>query len=627
MASTWCIPPSSGAYTLVGDAHTKFTRKGDDLYRLVVDQLGAVDDVGIAPVEFNVTFDFDGQLTPFQRPDTPELDAGAFQFQRPGDVAPPPTFMPAPVDGTAPPELDAVAPTLTFGQKPVRPTISVPQMPGDPDPLDMPVMPDMPLPSLPTFEQLALPTLPVIDLPQFTSQLPVLIEPPFDDNWTFQPQPYVSQLKDQLYGTIERMLQAKTALPEAIEAAIFQKGRSRQEIETAREVDQALAEFGARGWNTPNGILTAQVRDIRQRGQDRIAEFNRDAIVKQFEETLANLRLALAQGAALEGVYINLHVEEQRFALEAARFAREATMAVLQYRLSVFQTRMQGYQIEAQVLRDRIQSELAKVELFRAQLEGERLRGEINDQRVRLYSEQIRALSLMADFYRNQVEAVKTKADVQRLVFDRYKTAMDGFDSRWRAYVSEWQGYTAGVEGEGKRADLYRTLVDAQGKRVDAWATGENLKIERERLRTQQFGQQLGAWQALIAKRESDLSTERSRLAAVSSLVDAQARMYTASASVEQAASAASDRSFELGLSRSRAHMEAGSRNAELMLQQAKFLTDQLLSINDTKLKVGAQLTAASWSAVNYSAGVSASVGQSTSCSQNFSFNGEIADA
>lgn len=627
MASTWCLPPSSGAYTLVGDAHDKFTRKGDDLYKLVVDQLGGLDNTGISPVEFNITFDFDGQLTPFRRPDTPTLDANAFQLQAPGDVAPPPTFTAAPIDGTLPPELTADAPTLTFGPKPDRPNITVPRAPDDPEPMDMPVAPNTTLPELPTFEQLNLPTLPDIDLPDFTSQLPQLVEPPFDDNWTFQPQPYVSQLKDQLFGTIEMMLQAKAALPEAIEAAIFQKGRSRQEIETGREVDQALAEFSARGWNQPNGILTAQVRDIRQRGQDRIAEFNRDAVIKQFEETLANLRLALAQGAALEGVYINLHVEEQRFALEAARFAREATMAVLQYRLSVFQTRMQGYQIEAQVLRDRIQSELAKIEIFKAQLDGERLRGEINEQRVRLYAEQIRAVNLLADFYRTQVEAVKAKADVQRLVFDRYKVAMDGFDSRWRAYVSEWQGYSAGIEGEGKRADLYRTLTDAQAKRVDAWATGENLKIERERLRTQQFGQQLSAWQALIAKRESDLSAERARLAAVSSLVDAQARLYSASASVEQSASAASDRSFELGLARSRAQMEAGAKNADLMLQQAKFLTDQLLSVNDTKLKVGAQLTAASWSAVNYSAGVSASVGQSTSCSQNFSFNGEIIDA
>lgn len=627
MASTWCLPPSSGAYNLVGDAHTKFTNKGDELYKLVVDGLNDVDNIGISPVEFNIGFDFDGQLTPFNRPQAPGLDADAFVLRMPADIAAPPTFVPAPVEGVPAPELDAEMPTLAFGMKPIRPNIQAPLMPGDPEPLDIPVMPDASLPELPTFEQLNLPALPDIDLPSFTSQLPALIEPPFDDNWTFQPQPYVSHLLDQLFSTIEGMLQARPALPEAIEAAIFQKGRSRQEIETAREAEQAIVEFGSRGWNQPNGVLTAQIRDIRQRGQDRIAEFNRDAVIKQYEETLQNLRLALAQGAALEGVRINLHVEEQRFALEAARFSREATMTVLQYRLSVFQTRMQGYQLEAQVLRDRIQSELAKVEIFKAQLDGERLRGEVNEQRVRLYAERLRAIGLMADFYRTQVEAVKSKADVQRLVFDRYKTAVDGFDSRWRAYVSEWQGYTASVEGEGKRADVFRTLVDAQSKRVDAWSTTENLKIERERLRTQQFGQQLSAWQALITKRESELGAERSRLAAVSSFVDAQARLYSASASVEQAASAASDRSFELGLARSKARMDAGSKNAELMLQQAKFLTDQLLSVNETKLKIGAQLTAASWSAVNYSAGVSASVGQSSSCSQNFSFSGEIADA
>lgn len=627
MATTWCLAPNSPAYNLVGDAHTKFTRKGDELFELVVDGLNDVDNVGIAPVEFNISFDFNGQLTPFSRPAAPTLDASAFQLRPVGDVAQPPTFVAAPIDGTVAPEIDAVQPTLSFGVKPSRPVINVPQMPADPDALVVPDMPAVTMPTLPTFEQLSLPSLPEIDLPAFTSQLPQLVEPPFDDNWAFQPQPYVSQLKDQLLGTINSMLQARSALPAAIEAAIFQRGRSRQERETAREVEETLTAFGARGWNMPNGMLTAQVREVRQKGQDRIAEFNREAVIKQFEETLANLRLAVTQGAALEGVYINLHVEEQRFALEAARFARETTMAVLQYRLSVFQTRMQGYQIEAQVMRDRIQAELAKIEVFKAQLDGERLRGEINDQRVRLYSEQIRAINLMADFYRTQVEAVKAKADVQRLVFDRYKTAMDGFDSRWKAYVSEWQGYTAGVEGEGKRADLYRTLVDAQSKRVDAWATGENLKLDRERLRTQQFGQQLGAWQALITKRASDLETERARLASVSALVDAQARLYTSSASVEQSASAASDRSFELGLQRSRAHMEAGSKNAELMLQQAKFLTDQLLSVTDTKLKIGAQLAAASWSAVNYSAGVSASIGQNSSCSQSFSFNGEISDA
>lgn len=628
MAISWCGPgPNSPAYALVGNAQAKFMDYGDQSYKLVVDNLGDLDDVGLHPIEFNVNFDFQGQLAPFIRPSRPELNPNDFVLRMPGDVAPPPVFVPAPIDGSPPPEIDAQAPTLAFGPRPTRPNVAIPAMPADPGELVLPVEPTYQLPALPTFEQLNLPALPNIVLPEFVGQLPELVEPPFDDSWSFVPKAYTSGLKDQLIGTIERMLEGRSALPAAIEAAIFQRGRSRQEVETGREVDQAIAEFGSRGWNTPNGILTAQVRDVRQRGQDRIAEFNREAAIKQYEETLQNLRLALAQGAALEGVYINLHIEEQRYALEAARYSRESTMAVLQYRLTVFQTRMQGYQIEAQVLRDRIQAKLAEVELFRAQLEGERVRGEVNEQRVRLYAEQIRSVNLMADFYRTRVEAVKVKADAQRMVFERYKTAMDGFDTLWRAHVSEWNGYTANVEGESKRADLFRTLVDAQSKRVDGWATGEGLKLDRERLRTQQHGQSLDSWRALLAKRESELDVERSRLAAVSTYVDSQARLYSASASVEQAASAASDRSFELGLSRSRARMEAGSINANLMLQQAKHLTDQLLSIRDTKAKIAAQLTASSWSAVNYSAGVSASTGQNQSCNTSFNFNGETADA
>ena len=56
-------------------------------------------------------------------------------------------------------------------------------------------------------------------------------------------------------------------------------------------------------------------------------------------------------------------------------------------------------------------------------------------------------------------------------------------------------------------------------------------------------------------------------------------------------------------------------------------LVDQLISINETKTRVGAQLAAASMSAVNYSAGISAGVSQSASCSQSYSFSGEIIDA
>lgn len=627
MATTWCPAPSSPAYALVGTAQEKFMNLGDQLYRMVTDNMKDLDNAILDPVEFDVSFNFDGQLAKFVRPLAPTLNIADFQIRMPGDVGPAPGFNASVPSIDASPTFNENAPTFSFGVKPSRPNITAPLPPQVPTTLEIPDAPEYVLPDVPTFEELQLPEVPNVVIPEFEGKLPEFIEPPFDDSWTFIPEAYESNLKEALLAALDPMLQGKEALPPEIESAIFNRARSRIEVEGGRARDQAYNEAAIRGWQTPQGPLMGTLANIRRETKDNIAQAARDAAIEQFKETLTNLRTALVQGAALEGVYSNIHIEEQRMLLEGARFQRESTIAILNYRLSVYNAKMQGYQIESQVLRDRIQAELAKVEVYRAELEGQRLVGEINDQRVRLYAQQIQAVNAMADFYRTQVDTVKVKADIIRLAFDRYKTEMEGYDIRWRAYATEWQGYSASVEGEGKRADLYRTMLQAYSTDVDVWQTKQNFKVELERLKINQHAQSLQAWQALLAKRASDLEAERTRLQSVSSLAGAQAQLYTAGAQVESAATAATDRSFELGLSKERARVEAQFQNVQLMISQMKMIMDQLMSVADTKVKVGAQLAASSWSAVNYSAGVSASVGQSQSCSSNFNFQGEIIDA
>ncbi len=358
-----------------------------------------------------------------------------------------------------------------------------------------------------------------------------------------------------------------------------------------------------------------------------MAEASRDAAIKQFEESLANQRMAIAQGAALEGTLAQLHTDEQKLMLQAATFQRETVIAVLNARISVFNARLQAYQTDAQVLRDRIQAELAKVEVFRAQIEGERARGEINEQRVRLYESQLRGVTTLADFYRTRVEAVKVQADINRFGIDKYRAQVDAYEARWRAHVAEWQGYTASVEGEGKRADLYRTLVDANAKRVDAWAASNNMQFEAERLRMAQHGVDLDVWRAGITRWDATLSGERARLAAVGQAFDAKARIYSADAGVEQAASAAADRSFELGLARERADVDVQLQQAQMRIQQMLGLLAQSAEIQRAKAQISSQLAASTMSAVNYGASVSSGRSKSNSCSQNYSFQGEIADA
>lgn len=626
--ATWC-PDLSGdfAANLVGSAHDKFMALGVQTYNTAVNNLDAMDSISVDPVNFSVNFDFDGQLAAFQRPTRPTINDGDFVFQAPGMPGAAPIYLANPITFDPIPELEAIPPSLTFVPKPVTPLVSIPIAPAPPAELVMPIEPGYVLPDVPTFEQLNLPAAPSIVIPEFTATKPVFIPPPFNETWDFQPEAYTQVLLDRLVATLDPMLQSRSALPEAIEEAIFQKGRSRIEVETARTEDQAYNDFAARGFDMPQGMLNASLLDIRQGGQNRIAEFSRDAVIKQFEETLANLRFAVVQGAALEGVFVSLHQAEQAMLLQAAQFQRESAIAFLQARISIINAEVSVYQAEAQVFETRIRATLAAIEVYKAQIEGELAKGQINDQRVRLYEGMLRGVGVLADFYRNRIEAVKVQADAQRSVVDRYKAEVDAYDSRWRAHVAEWQGYTASVEGEGKKADLYKTLVEANTSRVDAVVKGNTLKLEAERLHQSEHGMQLQVYQAGLSRFDSLLRAETGRLAAVGQRADAIARIYTADAQVEGAASAATDRSFELGMSRARAEVDTQLQRAQLLIQQDNNLTNQLIEIAKAKASIASQLAASTMSAVNYSAGVSSSRSKGSSCSTNFTFQGETADA
>lgn len=627
--ATWCPITNTLAEVLVDQAHVKFMNQGTATYNLAVANLDGLNDIVMEPFEFNVSFDYVDPQATFNRPLRPDLDDALLEFRDPNvPIGPAPTFAARDLAFTDAPDIDVPDPILNFVPRPDAPNIALPTAPNDAIELTLPVAPDYVLPPVPTMEALNLPALPAIVLPEFAVNRPEFVEPPFLETWDFTPEPYTERLVQELTDTLRPMIVGSQTLPLAIERAIFERGRSRIEVETRRAVDQAVSEFGARGFTEPQGQLSGRISDARQAGQNAVAEQSREAMIRQFELSLEQQRFAITQGAALEQTLIQLHVEEQRFLLEAAKFQMEAALAVVNFRVQVFNAQMQAYSIDAQVFRDRIQAELAKVEIYRAQLEGQRIISELNRQQVELYSARLSALNTMATFYRTQVEAVEVQAKINMQGIERYKAEMSAYETRWNANVAEWRGYSSAVEGESKRVDIYRAMVDAAAKRVDAWASRNTFEIDTERLRMQQHGVQVDVWRSSgIETLRALLDGERARLAAVGTSFDAHARLYQADAGVEQAASAAADRSFELGLARERAEVETQLKNAEMHIGQLEFLLTQAVEIQKAKATVASQLAASTMSAVNYGASTSTGNTRAQSCATNFSFAGEIADA
>lgn len=626
MAETFCpVLSADPAVIFANGGYAQFMDMAPRTFNQAVSLTNSLSAVPITPTDFNVSFDFDGQMTPFVRPEKPALDPDRLVFSPPAAPGSAPAFTPGSVIMDAMPVFDLADPVLQHGRMPDAPALVAPLPPARPDDLVLPTAPSFTLPALPSLMELNLPALPNVQLPEFTGEKPLFVEPVINENWAFSPAQYASALLPKIQDKVRAMMDGGLGL-EPVEQAMFDRGRERIDIEVRRDIDTRTDEFGSRGFTEPNGILSRAVSQIIQSGMNRKAEFSRDVSIKAFEESLANVRFAVQQGIALEQAAVTLHIQEQTLALQAAQFARETAIAILNARISVFNAKLQAYQTDAAVLRDRIQAELAKVELFRAQIEGEKARGEINMQRVQVYAEQVRTLGVLADFYTAQVNAVKVKSDVHKNAIEAFKAEVDAYSARWRGYGEEVQAYKAGVDAESARVTVHGNLVKAFADRVGAVNAMNRGKIDAEQLRIQQHGQQIQVFDAGMRRLLAMIQAEQARVSAEAQRASAVAQVYTAEAGVETAASAAADRSLQVGLEAARARTDVALEQAKTRVQENIALTQTALESVKTQAQVLSQLAASALSAMNFSASVSSSRSQSTGCSTSFSWNGEVAD-
>lgn len=616
---------SSPAAQAVGGAYDLFMNLAPAAYQQAVELTNSLSELLIQPVDFTASFDFDGQLTPFQRPPRPSIDAARFDFHTPASPAPPQNFQPGNVILDAMPVFNVADPVLQYGSRPDAPNIAVPAAPGPQSDLIVPNMPAYTLPALPTLAELNLPSVPAITLPVFEGQRPVFVEPNISENWSFTPTPYQSDFLTKIRDKVSSMMDGNSGLG-PIEDALFARGRERIDIEVRRDIETRTDEFATRGFTEPNGVLAAAIDQIIQTGQNNKAELNRDITIESYRESLLNLRFSVQQGIALEQLAVNLHIEDQRLALQAAQFARDTAIQLYNLRVTVFNAKLQAYQTDSQVMLARVQAELAKVELFRAQIEGEKARGEINMQRVQIYAEQVRALAVMADFYTAQVNGVRAQAEVQRNVIERFKAEIEGYAARWRAYGDEVEGYKASVEAENGRVTVHSNLVKAFADRVNATNLINRGKIDYEQLRIQQHEQIIQTYDAALRRLLALIQGEQARVQAEGQRADALARIYAADAAVESAASAAADRSLQIGLDKERAETDVGLESARIRVQENVSLTQIRQEGLKTQAQVLSQLAAAALSAMNFSASVSHGISQSQGCNMDFNWSGEIAD-
>lgn len=600
--------------------------KGGDFITLSQQAVGDLSAFRLTPIQFDATLDLNVDYGTFVRPVAPVVpDLGTVDVPLPTA----PTITPVSVRelGDAPAEPDFA--NLVYAP-PAAPAVPMPTLPSDLNPvLDVVTVPDAPtfaLPAHPTLYALNLPEPPSITLPEFAGTRPTFDITPPDSAFNWQEVAYSSTLLDAVKSHLQSMIQGGLGLPPHIEQAIFDRGRERGDLLARKRVQEVAEELGSRGLYEPSGLLARRLDEAREAGRAEAAGTNRDVTIRATEIEVESVQFALTQAGALEATLIQQNGAINQRALEAAKIGSDIQVAVFNAAVTLANLDVELFKADAQVYRDLIQARIAQVDVYKAQIDGQKAIGEINESLVRAYVEEVRSINAMADVYRAQVEGARAKAELNTQKLEQARLKVQAYGEEVRAWGGLQEVYRIQMDGALGNVRMFEAIGNIYGRRVEAYRTKGDAYLQQGQF---QIAQQALQWDGYKAA----LDGARTLLAAQTATIDARARtfaaragMYQAEAQVAETEAQAFDRQVQLRIEAARARQESALKGVELQIVQADKIGTLYVEQLKTRAQVLTQMSASLFSGINFGANYSGSLGWSYGKSASWGYTGDAPD-
>lgn len=498
-----------------------------------------------------------------------------------------------------------VAPTLTFGDAPIIPSIGS---------VSVPTAPTITMPDVPTYLSLNTVTFGGIDVHadwlarlETIPELDLLSPTPY----TYTPgSDYASSLLSGIKAVLTARLAGGSGLTPAVEQAIWDRARSRETQTALGNEAEIMRNSEAMGFQLPAGVLAVQLREAQQAYYDKLSTLSRDVAIKQAELEQENLKQTIAAGIDLEGKLIDYSYKLEELTFQTAKAYADNAIQVYNAGVEGYKALMSGYQTYAGAYKTIIDAELAKVEVYKAELSGEQTKAQINNTLVAQYKAQIEASMSQVEIYKAQVSGAQTLVQLEQAKIGAAGEQIRAFVAQINAETSKVEAYKAGVQAESAKVEVYRAQSQAYSAKAGAQAEKARVEISRYGVLVQAKALEWDGWKAKVAG-------ETARIQALGTQSSVLVDGFKAGASATEAQAALNARTWESNIKQ----YEAGQ---QLAIQTAKVNGDFAIQTNNARLdaakagaQVYAQLTSSAYSMIHASAGVSA--GGSTSVSYSYS--------
>lgn len=492
------------------------------------------------------------------------------------------------------PSFSGAAPILNIPAVPSTVLPSAPATPVVADP-DIPSVPSYTMPTAPALVDPVLPTAPTINIPEYTSELPVddLVTPTNTFDWA--EEAYSSALLDavkaKLLSDIEN---GGYGIETADESAMWERMRERERQAGEAQIEEITRLQAARGFDFPPGDLLIAIQRAQAAVHEKISSAEREITIKRAELFVQNRQFSIEQSRQLEQLTMNYHAAVQERALNAQKAILDASIAVYNTLVARYNARLDAYKSHAQVFETRVRAELAKLEMYRTEMEGARVQTEVTRARVENYRAQIEAVNSIVGVYRTSMEAAQVRAQIERLRIDAFRAQVDAYAQQVQAKVAEFNMYDAQIKGQTSRMQAYETEVRAYTAQVDAAKARADIKIGMLRTEAEQATAKAGVYRAKIDAYATDLRAQIERINALVSKYTADQGAYKVDLDFINAEKELLSRLAKMEADERIANMGIAQKNAELRLMAWLKSREVKLGSADGQSKfLGSKVTAA----------------------------------
>lgn len=456
----------------------------------------------------------------------------------------------SPVDVSGAPTLSAAVPTLELPTKPSQVADFGGTMPAINTNIAFPEPPAAllnPLIDAPVLTTHDVPVKPSIMLPAFTSVAPVNdTEAPtnldvtlansyataapsfvtamdgYVDNMLAKRNPQYAAQMAAIEAQLTKYLAGGTGLNAAVENAIYERARSKNNAEALRVRNSAYSDAAGRGFTLPTGALMSAMQTARQAAADTNARAAGEIVVMQAEMEQKNLQFAVTTSTGLRTALLNATLSYHQNlvsingqALDYAKSVLNAIIETYNTAVKVFSIKLEAYKADAQVFEVKLKGAMAAIELYSAEIKALEALVNVDRAQVDIYRARIETLVSMANVYRAQIEAVQGRVGLEKLKLEVFQGQVQAYTSQVQAKNAEWQGYSAAVSGQEAKARIFATQVQAYSAEIGGYSAKIQAKSEAVRAvaatnqaRASQYQAVMSGYQTVVQARGEQARTQ-----------------------------------------------------------------------------------------------------------------------